>query len=173
MAGDSGRDRILEDVLQRRFELLVTLDRLRGETLAENVVAAPVDGVEGTRVLAVEVAHPVGEVRLGRLDDEVVMRAEQAARVEAPAVAAHDAAQLVQEDAAIVVVQEAEPFVVAARRDVVPGAGGEVATLSGHPATVALPSRRQPRCDEAGTRSLRSGHVPGTRRGGYGHVDGG
>jgi hypothetical protein len=173
VADDPGGDRVLEDVLQRRFEVLVALDRLRVETLAEDVVAPPVDGVERMGVLAVEVAHPVGEVRLGRLDDEVVMRAEQAARVEAPAVAAHDAAQLVQEGAAVVVVQEAEPFVVAARRDVVPGAGGEVATLSGHPATVARSSRRQPRRDEAGTRSLRLGHVPGTRRGRYGHVDGG
>jgi hypothetical protein len=75
VADDPGGDRVLKDVLQSRFEVLVALDRFRIETLAEDVVAPPVDGVERTRVLAVEVAHPVGEVRLGRLDDEVVMRA--------------------------------------------------------------------------------------------------
>jgi hypothetical protein len=162
VADDPGRDRILEDVLQRRFEVLVALDRLRGETLAEDVVAASVDGIEGAGIFAVEVAHPVGEVRLRRLDDEVVVGAEQAARVEAPAVAAHDPAQLVQEGAAVVVVQEAEPLVVAAGGDVVPGAGGEIATRSRHPATVARSGSNQPCCDEAGTPSLRTRHVPGT-----------
>ena len=73
-----------------------------------------------------------------RFDDEVVVIAHQAARVEAPAVPSRDAAQLMEEDAAVVVVEEAQLFVVAARRDVVPGAGGEIALGAGHGATVAL-----------------------------------
>src|SRR4051812_9297800 len=84
---------------------------------------------------------PADKVRLQRLDDEVVVVAQQASGVESPAVASDDAAQLVQEDAAVVVVEEAELFVVAAGRDVVPRAGSEVASASGHPATVAAASR--------------------------------
>jgi hypothetical protein len=170
---DAGLDRVLEYVLQRRVELLLALDRLRVETLAEDVVAAPVDGVEGARVLAVEIPHALGEVRLGRLDDQVVVRAHQAPRVEAPPVAADDAAQLVQEDAAVVVVEEAEPLVVAARRDVVPRAGGEIAASSRHASTVARRERRICGRDELGTRLLRPRHVPGTRRGPKGRVAGG
>jgi hypothetical protein len=100
---DSGLDGVLEDVFQGRLELLVAFDRLRIEALAEDVVAAVVDGVEGARVVAVEIAHPLGEVLLRRLDDEVVVRAEQAPRVEPPAVAADDPPQLVEEAPAIVV----------------------------------------------------------------------
>ena len=132
MLDDAGRDGVLEDVLERRLEMLVALDRLGGEAAAEYVVAAAVDGVERACVLAVEIPHPVGQVRPGRLDDEVVMVAEQAARVEAPPVATHDSAELAQEHPAVVVVQEAEALVVPARRDVVPGAGGEVAEGSRH-----------------------------------------
>ena len=82
----------MDDVLERRVELLVALDRLRVETLAEYVVAPAVDGVERAGVLAVEVAHSLGEIRLRRLDDEVVVRAEQRPRMEPPAVSADDAA---------------------------------------------------------------------------------
>jgi hypothetical protein len=132
-----GGDRVLEDVLQRGLQLLVVFDRFRREALAEHVVTATVEGVESAGVVAVEVAHPGGEVCLPRLDDEVIVVAHQAARVQPPAVAPDDAAELVQEDAAVVVVQEAELFVVAAGRDVVPRTGGEIASAPCHPATVA------------------------------------
>src|SRR3954469_6502902 len=69
----AGGDRILEYVLQRRLQLLVALDGLRGKTLAEDVVAAAVERVEGACVLSVQVAHAGGQVRLQRLDDEVVV----------------------------------------------------------------------------------------------------
>jgi hypothetical protein len=129
---EAGGDGILQDVRQRRLEMLVVLDQFRGETLAEDVVAAAVEGVERARVLPVEVAHAGGEVRLACLDDEVVMIAHQAPGMEAPPIALDDAPQLVQEDASVVVVQEAELLVVAAGRDVVPRARGEVAAASGH-----------------------------------------
>src|SRR6266540_606418 len=108
--------------------MLFRLDQSRGKALAEDVVAASVDRVEGAGVLAVEIAHAGREIRLWRLDDEVVVVAHQAASVEAPAVPARHAAKLVEEDAAVVVVQEAELLVVAARGDVVPRAGCEMAT---------------------------------------------
>jgi hypothetical protein len=143
--------------------MLLGLDEARGEALPENVVAAAVEGVEGAGVLAVEVAHALREVRLGRLDEEVVVVAEQAAGVEAPSIPADHAAQLVEEDAAVVVVEEAQTAVVAAGRDVVPGAGGEIAAGTGHAATVAR--SRAVRCvgDGVGTGSLRSRHASRAR----------
>jgi hypothetical protein len=117
--------------------MLLGLDEARGEALPENVVAAAVEGVEGAGVLAVEVAHALREVRLGRLDEEVVVVAEQAAGVEAPSIPADHAAQLVEEDAAVVVVEEAELLVVAARGDVVPRTGSQIAAWAGHVSTVA------------------------------------
>jgi hypothetical protein len=169
MRDEAGRDRVMEDVLQHGLEVLLRLDEAGRETLPEDVVAAAVDGVEGARVLAVQVAHSLGEVRFRCLDEQVVVVAQQAARVEPPAVPPEHAAKLMQEAAPVVVVQEAQPSVVAARRDVVPGAGGEVAARTGHTATVAPPSPFRCACDKRGTRPLRPRHVPGTSRGPQGH----
>ena len=66
-------DRVVEDVLQRLRVLLFRLDHAGPEPFAEDVVASAVTLVEGAGVLAVEVAHAVGEVRERRLDDEVVV----------------------------------------------------------------------------------------------------
>src|SRR6266542_3207223 len=125
---EAGRDGVLQDVLQRGLEMLLRLAQSRGKALAEDVVAASVDRVEGAGVLAVEIAHAGREIRLWRLDDEVVVVAHQAASVEAPAVPERHEAKLEEEGAAVVIVQEAELLVVAARRDVVPRAGCEIAT---------------------------------------------
>jgi hypothetical protein len=72
---------VVEDVVERPLVLLFRLDHLRPEALAEDVVLAPVAFVEGARVLSVQVAHPVGQIRERRLDEKVVVVAEQAARV--------------------------------------------------------------------------------------------
>jgi hypothetical protein len=142
--------------------MLVRLDQPRGKTLAEDVVAASVECVEGASVLAVEIAHSGGEVRVRRLDEEVVVVAHQAAGVEAPAVPADHAPKLVQENAAVVVVQKTQVLVVAAGRDVVPRAGGEIATGACHTSTVALASFCRHRPDGLGTGSLQPRHVPVT-----------
>jgi hypothetical protein len=73
---EAGRDWVLEDVLERRLELLLRFDQFRVEAFAENVVAAPVQSVEGAGVLAVQIAHPLREVRIVRLDHEVVVVAQ-------------------------------------------------------------------------------------------------
>jgi hypothetical protein len=125
-------DGVVEDVLERLQELLLGLDLLRPEALAEDVVLPAVALVECACVLAVQVAHAVGEVRQGRLDDEVVVVAEQAARVQAPAVAPPDAFQDLEEDAAVAVVPEDRRVVVPLRADVVEGAGREVAVRTSH-----------------------------------------
>jgi hypothetical protein len=101
--------------------------------LAEDVVLAAVPLVEGAGVLAVQVAHAVGEVRQRGLHEEVVVVAEQAAGVEAPAMVALDPAQNLEEDSPVVVVLEDRSVVVALRSDVVVGAGCEETMRTSHP----------------------------------------
>jgi hypothetical protein len=62
-------DRIVEDVVEGVVVLILRLDHLRPEPLPEDVVLAPMALVEGAGVLAVEVAHAVGQVGEPRLDE--------------------------------------------------------------------------------------------------------
>ena len=103
------------------------------------MVLAPVALVEGAGVLAVQVTHPVGEVRERRLHDQVVVVAEQAAGVEPPAIAALDPPQDVEEDCPVPVILEDRRVVVPLRADVVVRAGLEVAVRASHRANVAGP----------------------------------
>jgi len=125
-------DRVVQHVFERLGVLLFGLDHSGPEAFAEDVVTSAVPLVEGTGVLAVQVAHAVGEVRERRLDDEVVVVAEQAASVEPPAVAAADAPQELDEDGAIPVVDEDRSAAVPLRADVVVRARGEIAVRSTH-----------------------------------------
>jgi hypothetical protein len=127
-------DRVVEDVLHRLDVLLFGLDHLRPEALPKDVVLPAVPGVERARVLAVQVAHPVREIRERCLDDEVVVVPHQAADVEPPAVAAADAREDVEERQPVGVVAEDRRVVVALRRDVVVRAGLDVAVRSTHAA---------------------------------------
>jgi hypothetical protein len=105
-------DGILEDVLHGALVLLLGLDHDGVEAPPEDVVATAVALVEGSCVGAVEVAHPVGEVRERRLDEQVVVVAEQAAGVQAPAVASSYVTKKLVEDGAIPVVAEDRLVVV-------------------------------------------------------------
>jgi hypothetical protein len=122
----------VEDVVERLQELLLGLDLLRPEALTEHVMLPAVALIERARVLAVQVAHAVGEVRERRLDDEVVVVAEQAAGMQTPAVTPADAFQDLEEDAAVAIVPENRLVVVPFRADVVEGAGSEVAVRTSH-----------------------------------------
>jgi hypothetical protein len=93
----------------------VRLDRLRGVPPAEHVMAAAVLCVEVPRVPAVQVAHAEVEIRIGRLDDQVVVRAHEAVRMQAPAVAAGHRAEQVEEGAAVFVLAEEEGAAVSDR----------------------------------------------------------
>jgi hypothetical protein len=125
-------ERVVDDVVHRVVVLLLRLDHARPETAPEDVVAAIVALVEGPRISAVEIAHPVGEIGPRRFDDQVVVISHQAARVDTPAVAPRDAAKDVDEDGAVRVVHDDRRLVVAARRHVVVRAGGEVAGCATH-----------------------------------------
>jgi hypothetical protein len=130
-------DRILEHVLDGVDVLLLRLDQHGVEAAPEDVVSAAVAFVEGACVASVQVAHAARQVRLGRLDDQVVVVAHQAPRVETPAEAPLDPAQEVEEHESIGVVADDRGPVVSPGRDVVEGAGFENSARAGHVATVA------------------------------------
>jgi hypothetical protein len=67
------------------------------ETALEHVPAAAMALVEELRIAAVQTLHARGEVLGRRLDDEVVVRAHEAIRVNDPVVVARDHGQQVEE----------------------------------------------------------------------------
>jgi hypothetical protein len=119
--------------------------------------------VEGARVGAVQIPHPVGEVRERSLDEQVVVVAHQAADVGAPAVAPFDTPEEMEEDDPVAVVQHDRGVVVTSNSDVVVGPGGEVTVWPSHLPKVARRKPRSPRCDGFASRPARTRHVPGTR----------
>jgi hypothetical protein len=131
--GEPVVDRIVQHVLDRGFVLLLGFDQLRPEAPPEDMVLPAVPFVEGACVAAVEVAHPVREVRTGCLHYQVVVVAHQAGDVDAPPVSALDPSHDVGEDHAVPVVQDDRSLVVAARRDVVIRAGLERSKWPSHP----------------------------------------
>jgi hypothetical protein len=162
--------RVVDHIIDGVGVLLLGLDQLRPETAAEEVVTAPVTLVEGPRIGAVEVAHAVGEVRLRCLEHEVVVVPHQALCVQAPAVATLNAAEDVEEHGAVGPVEHDRRAVVAARADVVEGAGFLMATGTGHALTVApRPGPETPR-DALVADLFRPRHVPGTAQGRRRHV---
>ena len=129
-------ERIVDDVVDRRFVLLVRLDHLRPVPVAENVVLPLVALVEGAGIAAVQVPHPFGEVRKGSLDEKVVVVPHQTAHVSTPAVTTFDPAEHVEEDDPVSIVQHDRRLVVTPDPDVVVRAGGEETVGSSHfPAT--------------------------------------
>jgi hypothetical protein len=158
-------ERVVDDVVDRRLVLLVRLDHFRPVAVAEDVVLPLVALVEGAGIGAVQISHPVGEVREWGLDQEVVVIAHQAAHVSEPAVAPFDPAQDVEEDDPVSIVEDDRRVVVAPDPDVVVGARGEVTVGPSHLPKVALRKAAGPRCDAFAPRPTRSRHVPGTRLG--------
>jgi hypothetical protein len=155
-------DRVVEDVLERGAVLLFGLDRSRPEAAAKDVVLPAVAFVERAGVLAVEVAHSLGQVRERRFDEQVVVVAEEAAGMQAPAVPAPDTLQDPDEDGAVGVVQEDRRLVVSLRADVVVRAGGDISVRASHVATVAARDARNRVCACLDTPASHTRHVPGT-----------
>jgi hypothetical protein len=156
---------IVDDVFDRGLVLVVRLDHLRPVAAAEDVILPFVAFVEGAGVAAVQVPHPVSEVRQRGLDEEVVVVPHQAAHVRAPAVAPFDPAQDVEENDPVGIVYDDRRVVVAADPDVVEGTRFEVAARPSHRSKVTPREPLSPRCDGFASRPARSCHVPGTRLG--------
>lgn len=121
--------------------------------------------VEGPGVAAVQIPHPVGEVRQRGLDEQVVVVTHQAAHVSAPAIAPFDPAQDVEEDDPVSIVQHDRRVVVAADPDVVIRAGFEVTEGASDRPKLAPRTPGNPRRDAFASPPTRSCHVPGTRLG--------
>jgi hypothetical protein len=158
-------ERVVDDVLDGRVVLLLGLDHLRPVAAAEEVVLASMALVEGTGVGPVQVPHSLVEVRGGRLDEEVVVVAHEAAHVHPPSVAALDPPEDVEEDNPILGVAHDRRVVVPAAPDVVARAGSEVAVRPSDPSKLPPPQAVLP--PRLGLRAgpVRPRHVPGTRPG--------
>jgi hypothetical protein len=155
-------DWVVEDVLQGRAVLLFGLDHAGPEAAAEDVIPPAVSFVEGAGVLSVQVAHALREVRERGLDEQVVVVAEETARVQPPAVALADAVQDLDEDRAIGIVQKDRRVVVPLRADVVVPAGLGMAKRSSHAPTVAAFGAYERLRAALVTLALHTRHVPGT-----------
>src|SRR5262245_43789273 len=97
--------------------------------------AVPV--VEALSVDAVQVLHSAGDVRSGRLEEEVVVVPHQAVRVDPPGGAVDDEGEERQEQATVGSVAIDGCAVDSARRDVVHGAGEADAGRPGHSSSLA------------------------------------
>jgi hypothetical protein len=91
-AGKADAGRVLVDVRDDLVEIPLVLDHLALEPPLEEVADAVVAAVEADRVQAVQALHPGGELRLGRVNDEVEVVVEQAPDDEVPPVLEPDAA---------------------------------------------------------------------------------
>jgi len=156
---------VVDDVLDRGFVLLVRLDHLGPVAAAEDVILPLVAFVEGAGIAAVQVPHPVGEVRQRGLDEEVVVVPHQAAHVRAPAVAAFDPPEDVEEDDPVAIVHHDRRLVVAPDPDGVEGTRFEVTEGPSHRSKVTPCEPLCLRRDGFASRPARSRHVPGTRPG--------
>jgi hypothetical protein len=106
------------------------------------MVTSAVAMVEGASVLPVEIAHAVREAGRRRLENEVVVVAEEAVGVNSPAVTELHPPKDVEEDGAVLLIECDRRSVVAAGSDVVVRTGGEVAERASHCSDASLGRRR-------------------------------
>jgi hypothetical protein len=125
-------DRVGPDVFERSAVVILVLDDVGGEAVAEQVALAFSMAVEALGVDAVEPLHPVGETLAGGFEDQVVVRSQEAEGVAAPAVAVDRARQEFHEVATIDVVEEGVLFRDGVGRDVEEPVGEVSSSNAGH-----------------------------------------
>ena len=91
-----------------------------------------VAAVESLRVNPVELAHPLGEVRVRRLDHQVVVVPHEAERVADPVEIGHHSAEGQEEDMTVLVVRVDVLAPVSTGRDVVKRTGELETKRTGH-----------------------------------------
>jgi hypothetical protein len=104
----------------------VVSDHARAEAFAEQMALAPPAEVEALRVTATQVLDAGRELRLRRVDDDVVVVRHQAEHVDSPLVAVDRLREEREERAAVMVVADDVGAVHAAGRHVVDGGRREL-----------------------------------------------
>jgi hypothetical protein len=115
---DPRAHRVLDDVAAGGVEVVLAVDRAGGEAVGEQVAEAPVALVELLGVAAEEPLQTARELRLGAVEDQVIVRRHETERVQLPAEALDAGLQEDEEPAPVVVVAEDRAAVDAARHDV-------------------------------------------------------
>jgi hypothetical protein len=139
-------DRIVEDVLDHRLEVVLVLDNPGAEPRAEDVAHAGVLVVVRLGVATVQELHPRREVLAGALDDGVIVRVEEAEGVHSPPEPPDDDAEQGEEITSVVVVAEHDTFGNAVREDVVDAVGQDGTGDAGHTADRSQPRTRKTAC---------------------------
>jgi hypothetical protein len=116
--GEAGADGVLDDVTTGGEQVALPVDRSRGEASCEQVAEAAVALVEGLRVAALEALDAAGQLGLGAVQHEVVVRRHQAERVHRPAEALDAGPDVGEEEPPVVVVAKDRAAVHAARHHV-------------------------------------------------------
>jgi hypothetical protein len=164
--GETGAHGVLHDITAGGEQVALPVDRLRGEAVGEQMAEATVALVEGLRVAALEALDAAGQLGLGAVEDEVVVRRHQAERVHRPAEAFRAGADVCEEEAPVVVVAEDRAAVHAARHHVEVPVRKRGSRHARHPAHETVRgARNQPLWTTwrtlFDTRHVRSGHVQG------------
>jgi hypothetical protein len=134
--GEAGVQRVVEDVVDRRFELSFVPDHPRPEALGEERAEAAVAGVVLPRVVAMEPLHRSRELLRRAFHDEVVVGRHQAPGLEAEAEAPDRGPEVEQEEAAVEVVPVERSLADAARGDVEVSVGQTRTQHASHAAIV-------------------------------------
>lgn len=124
---------VLDDVLAGLHEIALVVDHPRCEAAGEEVPETAMSLVEGLRVAAVQALEPARELRLGRVEDDVVVRRHEAERVDCPPETLCARAQEREEVPAVGVVDEDPAPVDAAREHVEVAVGKARAGNARHP----------------------------------------
>ena len=115
---EAGAHGILDDVAAGSSEVVRIVDCSGGEASCEERTEAAVAAVETLCVPAEEPLQSTRELGLGRVENEVVVRRQEAERVQRPAIVLRAEENLSEKRAAIVVIAEDRAAVDAARHDV-------------------------------------------------------
>jgi hypothetical protein len=134
--------------------VLLAVDHPGGEPVAEQVPGAgSVAPVVRLRVHAVQVVQATGQLELGRVDDQVVVRAHEAVAVDSPAMAPDGDSEQTQEADAVGVVAEHELSVHRARGHVKEAVGKGRAQNPRHRPKLAGEFGADHVCGDPGTHS--------------------
>ena len=120
---DTRTHRIEMDVAAEFHQVRVSLHQRRLVTPLQQVADTVMRTIERLRVSAIELAHGAAEIRLQCLDEEMVVIVHQNVRVQQEAVLPDGVGQHRQEAVTIGIATEDRLTLVAARGDVVEGAG--------------------------------------------------